>query len=186
MVSSGTEAAMSTIRLARGFTGRDKIVKFFGGYHGHADLLLVKAGLGAATFGVSYSPGGPGDFARQTLTAEYNSLESVKDLVSANKGNVACVIVEPIAGTVPPRKVFLEGLRSLCTDEGIVLIFYRELAEKSARLSSGIAEAAKKTAFPTYSTRAEACFARSLPAVRCRTGRPPPSATPMPFARFSD
>ncbi len=126
MVSSGTEATMSAIRLARGYTGRDKILKFSGCYHGHADSLLVKAGSGAATFGVPDSPGVPKDFAKHTLTATYNSLESVKTLVHENRGEVACIIVEPIAGnmgTVPPVQGFLEGLRSLCTDEGIVLIF---------------------------------------------------------------
>jgi glutamate-1-semialdehyde 2,1-aminomutase len=126
MVSSGTEATMSAIRLARGYTGRDKILKFSGCYHGHADSLLVKAGSGAATFGVPDSPGVPADFAKNTLTAEFNSLDSVKELVKSNKGEIACIIVEPIAGnmgTVPPAEGFLEGLRSICTDEGIVLIF---------------------------------------------------------------
>ncbi|GAB7025698.1 glutamate-1-semialdehyde 2,1-aminomutase [Geotalea toluenoxydans] len=126
MVSSGTEATMSAIRLARGYTGRDKILKFSGCYHGHSDSLLVKAGSGAATFGVPDSPGVPQDFARHTLTADYNSLESVKTLIAENKGQVACIIVEPVAGnmgTVPPREGFLEGLRTLCTQEGIVLIF---------------------------------------------------------------
>ncbi len=126
MVSSGTEATMSAIRLARGFTGRDKILKFSGCYHGHADSLLVKAGSGAATFGVPDSPGVPQDFARHTLTASYNDLASVKELVAENKGEIACVIVEPIAGnmgTVPPREGFLEGLREICTEEGSILIF---------------------------------------------------------------
>lgn len=126
MVSSGTEATMSAIRLARGHTGRDKILKFSGCYHGHADSLLVKAGSGAATFGVPDSPGVPADVARLTLTAEYNSLDSVNKLISENKGAVACIIVEPVAGnmgTVPPREGFLEGLRDICTNEGIVLIF---------------------------------------------------------------
>ncbi len=126
MVSSGTEATMSAIRLARGYTGRDKILKFSGCYHGHADALLVKAGSGAATFGVPDSPGVPADFAKHTLTAEYNSLESVNTLVAENKGAIACIIVEPVAGnmgTVPPREGFLEGLRNICTKEGIVLIF---------------------------------------------------------------
>jgi glutamate-1-semialdehyde 2,1-aminomutase len=125
MVSSGTEATMSAIRLARGYTGRDKILKFDGCYHGHADSLLVKAGSGAATFGVPTSPGVPADFARHTLTATYNDLEEVKGLVAANKGEIACVILEPIAGNmgcVVPRPGFLEGLRQLCTAEGIVLI----------------------------------------------------------------
>lgn len=126
MVSSGTEATMSAIRLARGYTGRDKILKFSGCYHGHADALLVKAGSGAATFGVPDSPGVPADFARHTLTAEYNSLMSVKALVAENKDQIACIIIEPVAGnmgTVPPQPGFLEGLRQLCTDEGIILIF---------------------------------------------------------------
>ena len=126
MVSSGTEATMSAIRLARGYTGRDKILKFSGCYHGHSDSLLVKAGSGAATFGVPDSPGVPQDFAKHTLTATFNSIESVKELVAENRGSIACIIVEPIAGnmgTVPPREGFLEGLRSLCTEEGIILIF---------------------------------------------------------------
>lgn len=126
MVSSGTEATMSAIRLARGYTGRDKILKFSGCYHGHADALLVKAGSGAATFGVPDSPGVPADFAKHTLTAEYNSLESVKTLLVDNKGQIACIIIEPVAGnmgTIPPRPGFLQGLRELCTNEGIILIF---------------------------------------------------------------
>jgi glutamate-1-semialdehyde 2,1-aminomutase len=126
MVSSGTEATMSAIRLARGHTGRDKILKFSGCYHGHADSLLVKAGSGAATFGVPDSPGVPADVAKLTLTAEYNSLDSVKSLVAANHDSIACIIVEPVAGnmgTVPPREGFLEGLREICTQEGIILIF---------------------------------------------------------------
>ena len=125
MVSSGTEATMSAIRLARGYTGRDKILKFDGCYHGHADALLVKAGSGAATFGVPTSPGVPSDVAKHTLTATYNDLEDVKTLVAANTGEIACIIVEPVAGNmgcVPPAPGFLEGLRQLCTSEGIVLI----------------------------------------------------------------
>ena len=125
MVSSGTEATMSAIRLARGYTGRDKIIKFDGCYHGHADSLLVKAGSGAATFGVPTSPGVPTDFAKHTLTATYNDLDEVKDLVSANQSQIACIIIEPIAGNmgcVLPEPGFLEGLRELCTKEGIVLI----------------------------------------------------------------
>ncbi|EAT17164.1 glutamate-1-semialdehyde 2,1-aminomutase [Desulfuromonas acetoxidans] len=125
MVSSGTEATMSAIRLARGCTGRDKILKFDGCYHGHADSLLVKAGSGAATFGVPTSPGIPADFAKYTLTATYNDLDEVKSMVAANKNEIACIILEPIAGNmgcVPPQPGFLEGLRELCTAEGIVLI----------------------------------------------------------------
>lgn len=126
MVSSGTEATMSAIRLARGYTGRDKIMKFSGCYHGHADSLLVKAGSGAATFGVPDSPGVPAEVAKLTLTAEFNSLDSVRTLVADNKDAIACIIVEPVAGnmgTVPPREGFLEGLREICTNEGIILIF---------------------------------------------------------------
>jgi len=126
MVNSGTEATMSAIRLARAYTGRDKIIKFAGCYHGHSDALLVKAGSGAATFGVPDSPGVPVDFAKHTLTAAFNSLESVKTLIADNRDQVACIILEPVAGnmgTVPPREGFLEGLRTLCDEEGIVLIF---------------------------------------------------------------
>ena len=126
MVRSGTEATMSAIRLARGYTGRDKIIKFSGCYHGHADSLLVKAGSGAATFGVPDSPGVPAEVAKLTLTAEFNSLDSVNALIAQNKDSSACMIVEPVAGnmgTVPPRDGFLEGLRDLCTNEGIILIF---------------------------------------------------------------
>jgi len=125
MVSSGTEATMSAIRLARGYTGRDKILKFDGCYHGHADSLLVKAGSGAATFGVPTSPGVPEDFAKHTLTATYNDLNEVQQMVATNKGEVACIILEPIAGNmgcVAPKPGFLEGLRALCDAEGIVLI----------------------------------------------------------------
>ena len=125
MVSSGTEATMSAIRLARGYTGRDKILKFDGCYHGHADSLLVKAGSGAATFGVPTSPGVPADFAKYTLTATYNNLDEVKALAAVNKGEIACIILEPIAGNmgcVAPQPGFLEGLRALCDAEGIVLI----------------------------------------------------------------
>ena len=126
MVSSGTEAVMSAIRVARGYTGRDKILKFEGCYHGHGDSLLVKAGSGATTFGIPDSLGVPGDLAKHTLTAPYNDLESVKTLVSQYPGQIACIIVEPIAGNmgvVLPEKEFLEGLRKICNGEGIVLLF---------------------------------------------------------------
>ena len=125
MVSSGTEATMSAIRLARGYTGRDKILKFDGCYHGHADSLLVKAGSGAATFGVPTSPGVPADLAKHTLTATYNDLAEVQQMVAANKGEIACIILEPVAGNmgcVVPQPGFLEGLRQLCDADGIVLI----------------------------------------------------------------
>jgi glutamate-1-semialdehyde 2,1-aminomutase len=125
MVSSGTEATMSAIRLARGCTGRDKILKFDGCYHGHADSLLVKAGSGAATFGVPTSPGIPAAFAKLTLTATYNDLDETKAIVAANKGEIACIILEAVSGNmgcVPPVPNFLQGLRELCNAEGIILI----------------------------------------------------------------
>lgn len=126
MVSSGTEAVMSAIRLARGYKGRDKILKFEGCYHGHGDSLLVKAGSGATTFGIPDSLGVPEDLAKHTLTASYNDLEGVKSLVRQYPGQIACIIVEPIAGNmgvVLPEKEFLEGLRKVCSGEGIILVF---------------------------------------------------------------
>ncbi len=126
MVSSGTEAAMGAIRVARGYTGRDKILKFEGCYHGHGDSLLVKAGSGATTFGIPDSLGVPEDLAKHTLTAPYNNLAAVRDLVSQYPGQIACMIVEPIVGNmgvVLPKKGFLEGLRKVCDEEGIILLF---------------------------------------------------------------
>ena len=126
LVSSGTEATMSAIRLARGFTGRDKILKFEGCYHGHADSLLVKAGSGALTLGVPTSPGVPADLAAHTLTLEYNNSDQVRQLFAKLGKEIACVIVEPVAGNmncVPPVKGFLETLREVCTQHGAVLIF---------------------------------------------------------------
>lgn len=125
-VSSGTEAAMSAVRLARGATGRDKIIKFEGCYHGHADYLLVEAGSGAATFGVPSSAGVPKDFAKHTLVAPYNNLSAVEQLFEKNKNEIACVIVEPVAGNmgcVPPAPGFLLGLRDLCSANNALLIF---------------------------------------------------------------
>lgn len=125
MVNSGTEATMSAIRLARGYTGRDKLLKFEGCYHGHADALLVKAGSGALTFGVPTSPGVPASVAENTLTATYNDLDSVRELLEANLDEVACIILEPVAGNmncVPPVEGFLQGLRDLCDAYGVVLI----------------------------------------------------------------
>ena len=124
-VSSGTEAVMSAIRLARGFTGRDDIVKFTGCYHGHSDALLVEAGSGAATFGNPSSPGVPHDFTKHTLLATYNDIESVKKCF-ADSNDIACVIIEPIAGNmglVPADKEFLAQLRELCDENGTLLIF---------------------------------------------------------------
>lgn len=126
MVSSGTEATMSAIRLARGYTGRNTIVKFEGCYHGHADSLLVKAGSGALTLGVPNSPGVPADFAKYTLTCEFNNLAQLEALFKEQGADIACIIVEPVAGNmncIPPVPGFLEGLRALCDQYGSVLIF---------------------------------------------------------------
>ena len=126
MVNSGTEAVMSAIRAARGYTGRNKIVKFAGCYHGHSDALLVKAGSGVMTAGIPDSAGVPAGATQDTLTAVYNNLESVKMLFEENEGQIAAVIVEPVAanmGVVLPKEGFLKGLRELCTKNGTVLIF---------------------------------------------------------------
>lgn len=125
-VNSGTEACMSAIRLARGFTKRDKIIKFSGCYHGHSDSFLIAAGSGLSTFGVPNSPGVTQGTAKDTLLANYNDLESVSALFEANKNEIAAIIVEPVAGNmgcVPPLNGFLEGLRQLCSDNGALLIF---------------------------------------------------------------
>jgi glutamate-1-semialdehyde 2,1-aminomutase len=126
MVNSGTEATMSAVRLARAYTGRDKIIKFEGCYHGHGDSFLIKAGSGAMTLSVPDSPGVPASVAAGTLTAHFNDLDSVGAVAAQNKGEIAAVIVEPVVGNmgcVPPLPGFLDGLRSLCTREGILLIF---------------------------------------------------------------
>ena len=126
MVSSGTEACMSAVRLARGYTGRNKIIKFEGNYHGHADSFLVKAGSGVATFNIQTVPGVTAGVTNDTLTAAYNDLEAVQKLAAENKGAIAAIIVEPVAGNmgcVLPAPGFLEGLRKLCDEEGIVFIF---------------------------------------------------------------
>ena len=126
MVNSGTEAVMSAIRVARGYTGRNKIIKFSGCYHGHTDAMLVKAGSGLMTQGIPGSVGVPAGCTADTLTAKYNDLESVKALFSANPGEIAAVILEPVGanmGVVLPREGFLSGLRRLCDQEGSILIF---------------------------------------------------------------
>jgi glutamate-1-semialdehyde 2,1-aminomutase len=126
MVNSGTEATMSAIRVARGYTGRDKIIKLEGCYHGHADGLLVKAGSGATTLGVPTSPGVPADYARNTITAPYNDLNAIEEIVSKEGNQIACIILEPLPGNmgvIPPKPGYLEGLRKLTAEKGIVLIF---------------------------------------------------------------
>jgi glutamate-1-semialdehyde 2,1-aminomutase len=126
MVSSGTEATMSAIRLARGFTGRNKIIKFEGCYHGHSDSLLVKAGSGALTLGVPTSPGVPPELAAHTLTLDYNNIDQIGEVFGEMGAEIACVIVEPVAGNmncIPPRPGFLQALRQACDTHGSVLIF---------------------------------------------------------------
>lgn len=125
-VNSGTEACMSAIRLARGFTKKDKIIKFAGCYHGHSDSFLIQAGSGASTFGTPNSPGVTAGTAKDTLLARYNDLGNVAELIAANPNEIAAIIIEPVAGNmgcIPPNKGFLEGLRQLCTEHDILLIF---------------------------------------------------------------
>jgi len=125
-VNSGTEACMSAIRLARGFTGKDKIIKFAGCYHGHSDSFLIQAGSGASTFGTPNSPGVTQGTAKDTLLANYNDIDSVKDLIDANKNAIASVIIEPVAGNmgcIPPKGDFLKALRLLCDTNNILLVF---------------------------------------------------------------
>ena len=125
-VNSGTEACMSAVRLARGYTGKDKIIKFAGCYHGHSDSFLIQAGSGAVTFGSPNSPGVTKGTAKDTLLADYNDLEGVQKLVQANQGEIAAIIIEPVAGNmgcIVPTDEFIEGLRTLCTQEGILLLF---------------------------------------------------------------
>jgi glutamate-1-semialdehyde 2,1-aminomutase len=126
MVNSGTEACMSALRVARGYTGKDKIIKFEGNYHGHGDSFLINAGSGALTLGIPSSPGVTKGTSKDTLVADFNNLKSVEKLVDDNKEEIAAVIVEPVAGNmgcVPPAEGFLESLRDLCDDENIILIF---------------------------------------------------------------
>ncbi|MGB0280088.1 MAG: glutamate-1-semialdehyde 2,1-aminomutase, partial [Flavobacteriaceae bacterium] len=125
-VNSGTEACMSAVRLARGFTGRDKIIKFAGCYHGHADAFLIQAGSGAVTFGSPNSPGVTAGTAKDTLLAQYNNLDQVAEIFAANPEEIAAIIIEPVAGNmgcILPKEDFLEGLRSLCDAHGTLLIF---------------------------------------------------------------
>jgi glutamate-1-semialdehyde 2,1-aminomutase len=141
-VSSGTEAAMSAIRLARAFTGRDRIIKFEGCYHGHADAFLVKAGSGAMTLGIPTSPGVPAPVAADTLLARYNDLASVDSLLASQAASIAAIIVEPIAGNigvVPPNEGFLRGLRDRCREHGILLVFDEVIS--GFRASAGGAQA---------------------------------------------
>ena len=125
-VNSGTEACMSAVRLARGFSGKEKIIKFAGCYHGHSDSFLIQAGSGAVTFGTPNSPGVTAGTAKDTLLATYNDIDDVRNLVEKNQGEIACIILEPVAGNmgcIPPRDGFLEGLRRLCDENDILLVF---------------------------------------------------------------
>lgn len=125
-VNSGTEACMSAVRLARGFSGKDKIIKFAGCYHGHSDSFLIQAGSGASTFGTPNSPGVTKGTAKDTLLARYNDIESIEQLIEANKNEIACIIIEPVAGNmgcIPPKNGFLEALRNLCDAHNILLVF---------------------------------------------------------------
>lgn len=125
-VNSGTEACMSAVRLARGYTGKDKMIKFAGCYHGHSDAFLIQAGSGAVTFGSPNSPGVTAGTAKDTLLARFNDLENVKEIISQNEGEIACIIIEPVAGNmgcIPPVAGFLEGLRAVCDEHGILLVF---------------------------------------------------------------
>ena len=145
MVSSGTEACMSAVRLARGYTGKNKIIKFEGCYHGHADSFLIKAGSGAATLGIQHVPGIPAAVANDTLTAAYNDLEAVQQLINEYRNEIAAIIIEPVAGNmgcILPKEGFLEGLRSLCNNENIVLIFDEVMT--GFRLAAGGAQQALK------------------------------------------
>jgi glutamate-1-semialdehyde 2,1-aminomutase len=142
LVSSGTEAVMSAIRVARGFTRRDGILKFEGCYHGHSDYLLAKAGSGLATLGIPDSPGVPADFAKHTLTASYNDIRAVQQLITEHRDRLACIILEPIAGNmgvVPPAPGFLSALRQLTAEHGILLIFDEVIS--GFRVSYGGAQA---------------------------------------------
>lgn len=140
-VNSGTEACMSAVRLARGFTNKDKIIKFAGCYHGHSDSFLIQAGSGASTFGTPNSPGVTKGTAKDTLLADYNDIENVKALIEANKDEIACIIIEPVAGNmgcIPPKEGFLEGLRAVCDENNILLVFDEVMT--GFRLSKGGAQ----------------------------------------------
>lgn len=156
-VNSGTEACMSAIRLARGFTKRDKIIKFAGCYHGHSDSFLIQAGSGASTFGTPNSPGVTQGTAKDTLLAAYNDIENVKSLFDANKNEIAAIIIEPVAGNmgcVPPNKGFLEALRKVCNENGALLIFDEVMT--GFRLAKGGAQ-------ELYNVKADiACFGKVI------------------------
>ena len=157
MVNSGTEATMSAVRLARGFKGREKIIKFAGCYHGHSDSFLIQAGSGAVTFGTPNSPGVTEGTAKDTLLATYNDLGNVKQLLEANTNEVACIILEPVAGNmgcIPPKKGFLEGLRELCDQHDILLVFDEVMT--GFRLAKGGAQ-------EVYGVRADiVCFGKVI------------------------
>ncbi|MCL4117516.1 UNVERIFIED_CONTAM: hypothetical protein GTU68_041474 [Idotea baltica] len=156
-VNSGTEACMSAVRLARGFTGKDKIIKFAGCYHGHSDSFLIQAGSGAVTFGSPNSPGVTAGTAKDTLLAKYNDIENVKGIIEANKNEIACIIIEPVAGNmgcIPPKNNFLQELRALCDLNAILLIFDEVMT--GFRLAKGGAQ-------ELYNIKADiACFGKVI------------------------
>ncbi|TXG34730.1 glutamate-1-semialdehyde 2,1-aminomutase [Seonamhaeicola maritimus] len=140
-VNSGTEACMSAVRLARGYTGKDKVIKFAGCYHGHSDSFLIQAGSGASTFGTPNSPGVTQGTAKDTLLAKYNDIDNVNALIESNKGEIACIIIEPVAGNmgcIPPKDGFLQALREVCNANNILLVFDEVMT--GFRLSKGGAQ----------------------------------------------
>ena len=171
MVNSGTEATMSAIRLARAYTGRDKIVKFEGCYHGHADSLLVKAGSGALTLGVPTSPGVPVALAEHTITAPYNDLERLEEIFAQIGGQIACVIVEPVAGNmncILPDPGFLQGLREICDQYGSLLILDEVMTGFRVALGGAQQRFASSPISPR-SARSSAADSRSAPSAAAAT-----------------
>ena len=173
MVSSGTEATMSAIRLARGYTGREKFIKFDGNYHGHSDALLVAAGSGLVTLGIPSTPGVTKGAAGDTIVLPYNDIDAVRECLAANKDQVAAIIVEPIAGNmgvVPPAPGFLQGLRDACDEHGVVLIFDEVITRlpRRARRRAGSSTASRRTS-PRWARSSAAASRSARSAARPRS-----------------